>query len=518
MSAAAPTNKWLVALSVTFGTLMGVIDATVVNIALPHIRGSLGATIQEIAWIVTAYTTANVCVMPLTGFLGRRFGQKRVYMASLCLFLVSSVFCGLAESLPLLVAMRVLQGAGAGALLPTEQAILQHAFPPSEQGMAMAIFSMTVMLGPAIGPTLGGLLVDHLSWPWVFYVNLPIGLLGLVLVSRYVHIPAELQASKAAPGGARAGVDWSGILLLLVSLMGLQLLLAEGNEWGWTEPLTLALALTIMLGLLAFAFRELTTPGPAVHVELFREPVFFFGTLMGGVLYAMVTANLFLAPVLMQETLGFTATEAAMALIPRVAVSAVATLVLGRYYNKLPPKAVLAMGTLAFGMSCFFMGGLNLEASSLHIALILAVQGIGFGGINVTLNTLAISQIPKHQKVDANGLHALVRQTSGSIGVAFFAALLTRQSIISRAGLIPQVVPGRTEVMQHLGGLETRLSAQGVGPGALSSMSLGMLEDTVQRHASMLAFNTIFLIVGGLFVAALPLALFLRRQPPSPTT
>jgi DHA2 family multidrug resistance protein len=179
---------------------------------------------------------------------------------------------------------------------------------------------------------------------------------------------------------------------------------------------------------------------------------------------------------------------------------------------------VLALGTLAFAMSCFFMGRLILVASTLQIALILAVQGIGFGGINVTLNSLALSHIPRHQKVDANGLHALVRQTSGSVGVAFFAALLTRQTLVSRAGLIPHLVAGRLQVMEHLRGLEGSLTAEGLGPGAASSAALGMLDDTVQRHATMIAFNTVFFIVGALFVAALPLALLLRRPPPSPTT
>src|SRR5271170_2224147 len=204
-------NKWLVTVSVTFGTLMGAIDASIVNVAIPHIRGAVGATVEEITWISTAFALATVLVMPLTAFLGRMFGQKRVYLACLILFVFGSALCGMARSLPVLVACRVVQGFGAGALQPTEQAILRQTFPPKEQGMAMALFGMAVMLGPAIGPTLGGYIVDHYSWPWIFYINLPVGALGLLMVTQFVHEDPEVRESnKATAAVQRKHMDWWG--------------------------------------------------------------------------------------------------------------------------------------------------------------------------------------------------------------------------------------------------------------------------------------------------------------------
>src|SRR5256885_5121197 len=234
--ARAPVNKWLVTVSVSFGTLMGAIDASIVNVALTHIRGAVGATLEEITWISTGFVVATVLVMPLTAFLGRMFGQKRLYMASLALFLVGSALCGMARSLWTLVFFRVIQGLGAGALQPTEQAILRQTFPPKEQGMAMALFGMAVMLGPAFGPTLGGVLIDNWTWPWIFYINIPVGILGLVLVQRFVHEPEDImRANRAAAEEQRKNVDWSGIALLCVGIGALQYVLEERQRNDWFD-------------------------------------------------------------------------------------------------------------------------------------------------------------------------------------------------------------------------------------------------------------------------------------------
>src|SRR5437764_3830441 len=231
-----PVNKWLVTVSITFGTLMGAIDASIVNVAVPHLTGSLGVTVEQITWVTTGFVIATVMVMPLTGFLARLFGQKRVYLASLVLFIAGSALCGMAHTLPLLVIFRILQGLGAGALQPTEQAILRQTFPPHEQGMAMALFGMAVVLGPAFGPTLGGYIVDNYSWPWIFYINVPIGLISLVMVSRFVHEPEDVRAAMHHMAERqRKNMDWSGIALLFVGLGTMQYVLEEGNRNDWFE-------------------------------------------------------------------------------------------------------------------------------------------------------------------------------------------------------------------------------------------------------------------------------------------
>src|SRR5512138_3657666 len=250
----APVNKWLVTLSVTFGTLMGTIDASIVNVATPHLRGAMGATVQEITWVTTGFVIANVIVMPLTAFFGRFFGQKRVYMAALILFVIGSGLCGLARSLPALVAFRLVQGLGAGALQPTEQAILRQTFPPKEQGMAMALYGVAVVIGPAFGPTLGGYIVDNFAWEWIFYINLPVGALALFMVTRFVHEPDDIRlANQAAAVKQRQNLDWQGIVLLTMGVATLQYVLEEGNRNDWFESREItAVALAAAIATAAF--------------------------------------------------------------------------------------------------------------------------------------------------------------------------------------------------------------------------------------------------------------------------
>src|SRR5512138_769896 len=258
-SAPSPqVNRWVVAISVTFGTLMGTIDASIVNVAVPHLQAGVGATVEEITWVATGFAIATVLVMPLTAFLGRLFGQKRVYLIALGLFVLGSVLCGLARSLETLVAFRILQGLGAGALQPTEQAILRQTFPPKEQGMAMAIFGMAVLIGPALGPTLGGYIVDHASWPWIFYVNVPVGALGLFMVSRFVHEPPDItSANRVAAARERRSLDWAGIGLIAVGLASMQFMLEEGNRHDWFDsPLIVGCLLVSVFALAAFVIRE----------------------------------------------------------------------------------------------------------------------------------------------------------------------------------------------------------------------------------------------------------------------
>src|SRR5690349_1510174 len=296
VAAASPRpkpNRWLVTLSVSFGTLMGAVDASIVNVALPHIRGAVGATVHEITWISTSYAIALVIVMPLTAFLSRMFGQKRVYMFCLGLSLLGSAACAFAGSLVSLVAFRALQGLGAGALQPTEQAILRQTFPPEEQGMAMALFAMAVMLGPALGPTLGGYIVDHWHWSWIFLINLPIGLIGLTMVGAFVIEDEELrEKNRALALSQRKHMDWAGILLLSVGLATIVYVLEEGQSKDWFDSQLISVCLGVgVLCLALFVARELTATAPAVNLRLFRDPVFTSGTLIGAVMFAMLMAN-----------------------------------------------------------------------------------------------------------------------------------------------------------------------------------------------------------------------------------
>ncbi|HEY3449951.1 MAG TPA: DHA2 family efflux MFS transporter permease subunit [Myxococcales bacterium] len=493
-----PANKWVVTISVTFGTLMGTIDASIVNVALPHIRGSVGATLEEITWVITGFVVATVLVMPLTAFLGRFFGQKRVYLVSLVLFVIGSMLCGTARSLPELVTFRALQGLGAGALQPTEQAILRQTFPPEEQGMAMALFGMAVMIGPAVGPTLGGFIVDNYSWPWIFYVNLPVGLLGLFMVSRFVHEPEDVrQAFREQAAAQRKNLDWQGIALMCVGLGGLQYVLEEGQRYDWFDSSTItATSLVAAFALAAFAVRELTAPVPAVNLRLFKDKVFLSGTLIGAVMFAMLMANMFLLPVFMQTLLGFTALQSGVALMPRVLVMMVFTPVVGRLYNRLSPRAVVGVGIVAFAIGAWQMSHFTAATGMGQIVGAIMIQGVGFSCLFVPLTTVALATIERARLTDATGLNSLFRQIGGSVGLAVFATLLVRYSAAARVGLVP-----------HLSATNPRIAARLARPGGLAA-----LQGLVEQQAAVLAFEKLFLLSGIAFLCVLPLLYLLRSD------
>jgi DHA2 family multidrug resistance protein len=508
----APVNKWLVTISVSCGTLMGAIDASIVNVALPHLRGAVGATVEQITWISTGFAIATVIVMPLTGFLGRLFGQKRLYLASLVLFLIGSALCGTARSLETLILYRVLQGLGAGALQPTEQAILRQTFPPKEQGMAMALFGMAVMLGPALGPTLGGYIVDNASWPWIFFINLPVGVVGLAMVSRFVVEPEDIRlANKAAAAEQRKNADYSGIVLMSIGLSTLIFVLEEGQRKDWFDSREIVIASIIaVLSLAAFVARELTAKMPAVDLRLFKDSVFLSGTLIGSVMFAMLMANMFLLPVFMQELLGFTATQSGLALMPRVLIMFLVTPIVGRIYNKVSPRLIVGIGVIAFSYGAYLQSHYTLASGTADIVAGLLVQGVGFACLFVPLTTVALSRIPRHKLTDATGLNSLFRQVGGSIGLAGFATMLTRSIEKARVDLLTHLQPTRPEVLERLAALQGGLMNRGLDASSAQQAALQALNGQVAQQAAVIGFEKVFLLAGILFLCVLPLLLFLK--------
>jgi DHA2 family multidrug resistance protein len=515
VAARPSTNKWLVTLSVSFGTLMGTIDTSIVNVALPQIRGAVGATVQEITWISTGFVIATVVVMPLTAFLGRFFGQKRVYMASLVLFVVGSALCGTAGSLESLVLYRALQGFGAGALQPTEQAILRQTFPPKEQGMAMALFAMAVMVGPAIGPTLGGYIVDHYHWSWIFFINLPVGVLGLFMVWRFVDEPEDIRAANhAAAEQQKKNVDWPGIALLTIGLAALQYVLEEGQQDDWFDSrVILACAVVAVVALVGFVWRELVAPAPAVNLRLFKDPVFTSGTLVGAVMFAMLMASMFLLPLFMQELLGFTATQSGFALMPRVLVMMAATPIVGRIYNHVSPRLLVGIGIVLVSLGSFNLGHVTLNTTSPGIVSAILIQGAGFSFLFVPLTTTALSRIPRTKLTDATGLNSLFRQIGGSVGLAVFATLLSRWQVHARHALGAHVTPENPLVAERLAQLQAGLAARGgFDPTSAKAAALAALNGQVTQQAAVLSFEKVFLLCGVLFLCVLPLLLFLKHD------
>lgn len=497
-----PKNKWTIAMAVTVGTLMGTIDTSIINVALPQLRGTLSATVEEITWVSTSYVVASVIIMPLTAWLGSRFGRKNVYLAGLALFIVGSLFCGLSSSLWTLTICRIVQGIGAGALQPTEQAILRETFPPEEQGKAMALYAFAIMLGPALGPTLGGWIVDNYSWRWIFYINIPIGLIGMTSVWRVVHDPPYLERTKGY-------VDWLGLALLVIGLGTLQTLLEQGQQNDWFDSkLMVFYAVVAASSLAMFIAHEITADKPIVNLRVMKDLTYTMGTSIGAVLGAVLFSTLFLLPLYMQEFLGYTAMQTGIALVPRSLTMLVTIPIAGAIYNRTSPKVVVTFGMILGGITCLMMARFTLQTSREQILVPQMLQGVALACIFIPLSTVTLATIPRERMSEATGLNNLVRQLGGSFGVAIFASQLVHFMRQSKAALAAHVTVTDPDVQNRL-----ELMARGLGS---PQRALATLDGQVTGQAAMLGFEKAFFAGGLLFFLGVPLVLLIKT-PPRPT-
>ncbi|WNG17587.1 DHA2 family efflux MFS transporter permease subunit [Cystobacter fuscus] len=490
-------TRWLIALSVTFGTMMGALDSSIMNVALSNVRGAVGATVQEVTWLSTAYVLATVLVMPLTGFFGRVYGQKTVYLSCLTLFVVGSALCAVAQSFAWLVVFRALQGLGAGALQPTEQAILRQTFPPEEHGMAMGVFSVAVGVGPALGPSLGGWIVDNFHWSWIFLINVPVGFAGFLMVARFV--PPDERPTAEAAEQQRGNMDWLGICLLWVTLLALQFVLEEGPRYDWFEsPILVVLLVTALFAGIAFVIRELTAPSPAVNLRVFRDPTFTVGSLMSAVATAILLSGTFLLPLFMQELLDYTAMHSGMAQLPRTLVMIVAMPLVGRFYNRVPPRVFVFTGVAITVLGQLMLAKLSLQSNAHQVIGALVLQGLGMSLVLVPLSTLSLSRIPREELGDAAGLAALLGQVGISTGLAVLATVLERSAVVAQASLTWQLTPERLAAVE---------------PGQLD-LAHGLATEVV-RQGRLLAFQNTFML-GAVLYALLLLFVWFIRAPQAP--
>jgi DHA2 family multidrug resistance protein len=489
---------------------MGVLDSTIVNVALPQIQGSVGATLQEVTWLATAYTIAAVLLMPLVAFLGRRFGQKRVYLFCLGLFLLGSALCGLSRTLPQLIVFRVLQGLGGGALQPTEEAILRQTFPKSEQGMAMALTGMIIMVGPALGPVLGGYIVDHLRWAWIFFVSLPIGLVGFVMTWTFVREDPQILAKNRARAAAeRESVDWSGIGLLSTCLATTEFVLEEGQRRYWfDDPLIRVFTFVAVTTLAAFVARQLTARAPVMNLRLLKDPRFATGMLLSVIVMCTLMATMFLLSVFLQQARGFTAMQAGLATLPMMLAMFVVMPIAGAVYERVPPRLMMTGGILLLAAGAHGLSQVTLGMGQWELARPLALQGAGMALIFVPMETTAFSRIPRHLLADAAGLSNVLKETGGAIGLALFTSVLLRREVIARAGLAAHVGITSPLAAQTLSVLASR--TPGLPPGAARATALGALLALVSREASVRAYEQLFLLLGAMVLVLLPLVFVLK--------
>lgn len=498
------SHKWLITVTVIMGTLMAAIDTSIVNVAMPYMRGSLGASVEEITWVATGYMLSCVIIMPIIGMLSGRYGRKNFYFFCILLFTISSMLCGMAWDLSSMVIFRVIQGIGGGALAPISQAILRETFPPEEQGTAMGIYGLGVVLGPAVGPTLGGWLTDNFSWPWIFYINVPVGIVNVLMVLRYIHDPPYLVRDKSK-------IDIIGLCLLMAGLGALQLMLEKGEQKQWFDSSYInSLAMIAVFGLLLFVWRELTTEKPAVDLRILKNISFASATALGGVLGIGLYGSMFLLPIFLQQLLLYPAFNSGLTMMPRSLAMAITMPVTGRLYNKIGPRVLVGFGLAVNVLSFWQLSRLSLDVGYWNIFIPQFLQGIGFGTVFVALSTAAFSSIDRIRITAASGLNNVVRQVFGSVGIALAASQLTRGENNYRAILTEHVTEYGNVTAEWLRTLSGVMLGRGADSHSAHEMALNLLDGVVMRQAAMLAYNHVFLLVASIFLLTLPLIFLLN--------
>lgn len=475
------------------GVIMAIIDTSIVNVALPNMAGNLGAASDEIAWVATGYILANVVIMPLNGWLTASLGRKRFYATSLIVFTLASLLCGTAHDVWTLVFWRVIQGLGGGALQPTAQAILFESYPPEKRGGAMAIFGLGAMVGPAIGPSLGGAMVDNFSWPLIFFVNIPIGIVALVMTMLFIRDPAYIVKPER-------GADWIGLAAMTAGIAALQYVLEQGQRDDWFSSPSIVILTLVSVGALAFFIvRVLRDPKPFVDLRVFKSRSFTAGAIVGVVSgFGLYGLNLVL-PLFFQNVLGFNAFDTGNALLPGAVATALSMPIAGRLTKILDPRLEIAIGLAMFAAGSWWLGGLNQYAGFWDIFGPRTLQGFALGFLFVPLTTASLAGISNAAMGNATGLYTLVRQLGGSLGIAILELVQTRREDFAQQMLAANVTLANPAVNAMIGGAHDRAAAI----GALSGM--------VNVNATVLSYDYIFRFCAIVFVISIPMVLLFKK-------
>ena len=499
-------QKWAIVAAASLGAILEVIDTSIVNVALTDMQASLGATVSEIGWVVTGYAIANVILIPLSAWLGDYFGTKRYFIFSLIGFTVASVLCGLSISLPMIIAARILQGLCGGGLLAKAQAILFATFPPAEQGLAQAVFGLGVIAGPAIGPTLGGFLVDGLGWRWIFFVNIPFGILA-VLIS-LLALPKDSGDHKAQSNR----VDWWGIGLLVIAVGSLQTVLEEGERDDWfSSRFITSLMIAGVIGLGLFIWRELAARHPAVDLRVLRHRSLAAGSVFSGILGMGLYGATFAVPIFAQSVLHFTATQTGLLLAPSALASAVMMIVLGKISGKVDARFLIALGVVGISGAMFQLSSLTPQTGQEDLFWPLIWRGVFIIPMYLPLSLAALGSLPKQDIAAGSGFYNLTRQLGGSVGIAVITTLLAQREAFHRAILLSKLTPYDLQTNQRLDLLTGALQGRGIDPSTAHQQALSILSQTVDTQAAVLSYADIFRIVGVAFLCSLPLLMLLGK-------
>jgi DHA2 family multidrug resistance protein len=514
MPAKPLVSPWTIAATVMLATFMEVLDTSVANVALPHIAGNLSASVDEATWVLTAYLVANAIVLPLSGWFSTLFGRKRFYMTCVGIFTVSSFLCGVAPSLGMLIFFRVLQGLGGGALQPISQAIVVESFPREKQGAAMAFYGMGVVVAPVIGPTLGGWITDDYSWRWIFLINIPVGILSILLTTFLIFDPPHLVRRTFATG---LKLDYIGLGLLSTGLAALEILLDEGQRDDWFgSNLIVTAAILAAIALVGVVIWELRQKQPVIDLRVLKNRNFALSALtmyaVGFTLYGSTA----ILPIFLQTILGYTALLSGLVLSPGGVAMMIGMAAVGRLLGKYEARWLIIFGLVLAAFGLFEMSGFNLEVDFASAMWSRTIQALGMAFLFVPINTTAFSSVPKEKLGYATGLINLFRNIGGSAGIAMVNTILARREQFHQEVLISHLTPLDGNYADALRSVATSIRAQGASPSDAAAQAQGVLYGMVQKNAAMLAVNDTFWILAVIFVAMIPAVLLLKRTAPRP--
>jgi DHA2 family multidrug resistance protein len=499
-------SPWIVAASVMLATFMVVLDSSVANVALPHIAGNLSATTDESTWVLTSYLVSNAIMLPASGWIARRIGRKRLLLISILIFTAASLLCGMALTMPMLIVARILQGIGGGGMQPLAQSILLESFPPRQHGTAMAVFGVGVIVAPIIGPTLGGWITDSYSWRWIFYINLPIGILALFMVNLFVEDPPYLR------NAFKGAIDYLGFGLMALWLGTLQLMLDKGQEADWfATPWVRWTAAVSTLALIAFIVRELKDREPIVHLQIFANRNFSVGTLVTCLYGFIMYASTAMLPLFLQTMMGYSALQSGMSVSPRGLGAMTSMIAAGLLVRYIDGRLLMAFGFALLSYSTWLLGQINLAIGMGSVVMPNVVSGLAMGFIFVPLTTMTLSRLPKQEMGNATGIYNLMRNIGGSIGIATVTTMLVRGAQAHQNYLVANAGVGNPIAGGLVRGLQADLFSQGADMVTAQHKAVGMLYRSVQQQAALMAYMDNFRLMAFLALLCVPMLLLFQR-------
>jgi len=499
-------SPWLIAISVILPMFMEVLDTTIANVALNNIAGSMSASYSQATWVLTSYLISNAVILPLTAWLGNRFQRKRFLLFCILLFTISSLFCGLSLSLEMLLIMRVFQGIGGGAMAPISQAILMESFPRNKQGTAQALFGLGVVVAPVIGPILGGWLTFNYSWRWIFYINIPIGLIAMWAIQQTVEDPPWVRHSDPGP------FDMVGLIALSLWLGCQEVALDKGQEDDWFgSHFIRAMVVLAVGGFIVFVWRELKADKPMVNLRIFSVRNFSVGTVMVFITSVLIYGLGLLTPQFLQQLMGYTSLSAGIATAP-LGIGAVASMILvGVLAAKIDPRAIAVFGLLLFAAAAFLLSHLTLDITPWTVFWPQILAGSAMGFIFVPVNVAGTAPLRRDEIGSATGAMNLMRNVGGSVGIAMVSTYIARRSQVHQTMLSEHLTTGSPLLLQSLGGPARHLLTHAIGPANSIGAGLAILYRILQQQAYLLAFSDVFQGLALLALGSIALVLILRR-------